>query len=357
MPIYLREELTLFAHKPLTLHIGTDTILGWGKVERHYEYEAAKVEGNRFQAYPALYTELLMTPLFACQWVYGMRVDYFNPIDKWSVDPRFNGACAVLPLTTIKAALGLFHQPPQLAEMDKQLGNPSLLPTAAIQYSIGAEQTLPGYDNLSFEAEFFYKDIQRIVVWSDDWVFTEAGSRTEGYVNRGTGRAFGMELRITHRPSNRFFGWLAYSLMKAERTDDAQGISGRFDNDQRHILTLLGSLTFRYGVTLGARFRLTSGNPYTPIQSVVYDVNWDVFVPVDGRTNSKEMPLFCQFDLRIDKKWQRRSVTWVVYLDIQNVTNHQNVNSYAYNRSFSERRSVHDLPIIPSLGLQVEYAK
>ena len=355
LPIFLEDALTLFGDKPLTLTVGTDTHLGWGKVKESYGDDRPTVEGDRFQAYPALFAELLMTTLPACELVYGVRVDYAEPIEWWSVDPRFTGTCTPFTHTTFKGGLGLFHQPPDLGESDEDLGNPHLKPTSAIHYSVGVEQTLPMYDKLSIDAEFFYKDLRRIVIWSDEWV-SYAENLQEGYINGGTGRSFGLEVKITHKPSKRFFGWLAYTLMKAERTDEGASRQ-RFDYDQRHILTLVGTVRIGWGVSFGARFRLTTGNPYTPIESVIYYSEWDYHMPLHGETNSAELPLFYQLDLRLDKTWEWPNVAFNVYLDVQNATNRQNTTVYNYNESFTERRPTRDLPIIPSLGFRVEYLR
>jgi hypothetical protein len=355
LPVFLRDELTFFTDKPLTLSVGTDTHLGWGRVKERYDDGRPSMGGDRFQVFPALYTELLMTALPTCELVYGLRVDYTEPIDDWSVDPRFTGACTPLDHTTFKAGIGLFHQPPDLVEMDDDFGNPNLHSTSAIHYSVGVEQTLPMYDKVSIDAEFFYKDLRRIVVWSDDWA-SDLYQERVGYTNDGAGRAFGLELKITHRPSKRFFGWIAYTLMKAERTDNSAKAQ-RFDYDQRHILTVLGNVNIGWGVTFGARFRLTTGNPYTPLESTLYNSDFDYYRAFWGKENSAEMPLFYQLDLRVDKTWQWTHVALNLYLDVQNVTNRQNVKEYAYNNTYALRHPVYDLPIIPSLGLKVEFSK
>jgi hypothetical protein len=129
LPVFLKDELTLFADRPLTLRIGADTVLGYGKREERYDYDDAVVEGDRFQAYPALYTELLMTTVPTCELVYGIRFDDFGPIEAWGVDPRFAGACKPFAHTRFKGGLGLFHQSPTAEEMDEDTGNPKLDPS------------------------------------------------------------------------------------------------------------------------------------------------------------------------------------------------------------------------------------
>jgi hypothetical protein len=108
-------------------------------------------------------------------------------------------------------------------------------------------------------------------------------------------------------------------------------------------------------VDLGLRFRLASGNPYSPVIGASYDAVNDDYTPTFGRTNAKRMPLFHQLDLRIDKKWQWRYLALTAYLDVQNVYNAKNVEFYVYSYNYCQRGAVNSLPIIPSIGMKLEY--
>jgi hypothetical protein len=141
--------------------------------------------------------------------------------------------------------------------------------------------------------------------------------------------------------------------MRSERTKN--GVTRLFDHDQTHILTLVGSVHVGWGVDIGLRFRLVSGNPYTPIEGGSYDADSDLYNPIYGRNNARRMPLFHQLDLRVDKKWQWKYLAFTAYLDVQNVYNYENTEFYAYSFDFKVKEKVQGLPIIPSIGLKLEY--
>ena len=67
------------------------------------------------------------------------------------------------------------------------------------------------------------------------------------------------------RFGERFFGWIAYTFQRSFRTDQPGDPERRFDFDQPHILTALASYQLSHEWAVGARFRLVSGNPYTPV--------------------------------------------------------------------------------------------
>ena len=106
----------------------------------------------------------------------------------------------------------------------------------------------------------------------------------------------------------------------------------------------------------GVRFRLASGDPETPVIGSAYDADSDIYWPIYGEVNSEREPLFHQLDVRVDKKFDFYDVIDVsVYLEVQNVYNRRNVEDYRYNYDYSKQTYLYGLPIIPSLGLKIEY--
>ena len=72
-----------------------------------------------------------------------------------------------------------------------------------------------------------------------------------------------------------FSGWLAYTLQRSER-DDGDGTGWRlFDFDQTHVLSALASWELGRGFELGARLRVASGYPRTPVVGAYYDARRD----------------------------------------------------------------------------------
>jgi hypothetical protein len=166
---------------------------------------------------------------------------------------------------------------------------------------------------------------------------------------------YGLELLLRHNDNGRFFGWISYTLMHSSRVDHPGERERLFDYDQTHILTVVASLVLGRGWEAGVRFRLVSGNPSTPVIGSTYDADSDIYWPIYGRTNSERLPLFHQLDVRIDKNWQFKYLAFAVYVDVQNVYNHDNVEGFMYSYDYSEKRYFNGLPILPSLGMKLEY--
>ncbi len=302
---------------------------------------------------PAAYTLFELQPTRQLTLLPGVRVDYATETQKTTTDPRLGARYELQPgayRTTLKAGVGLFHEPPAPYESIEPLGNGSVHPSRAVHYSLGIEQRVA--EALEISVEGFYKDLQRLVVAVPDAQGSPSGLF---YRNRGRGRAYGTETMIRYDAKGRFFGWLAYTLSRSERSDDPSLPLERFSFDQTHILTALGSYRLGAGWQLGARFRYVTGSPYTPTRGGMMDYDAGAYAPVQSRKEySARLPAFHQLDVRIDKTWQFDAWKLQAYLDVQNVYNRQNVEAMSNNYDYSRTSTVSGLPFLPIIGVRGE---
>tara|TARA_R110002096_G_scaffold42143_4_gene113694 strand:+ start:123169 stop:125799 length:2631 start_codon:yes stop_codon:yes gene_type:complete len=289
--------------------------------------------------------ELLLIP--------GIRLDHFSRTKNFALSPRVTARLDINPLWALKAGVGLFVQEAQFQESDSVFGNPDVELEKAMHYSFGAEYRPEKH--IKLELTGFYKTLSDLVVSSDD--VREGNGMTEPlrYDNNGAGRVIGLEVSARHELAKGFFGWVAYTLSRAERKDNDDTEYRLFDYDQTHILTVIGSYKLPRNWEVSSRFRLVSGNLYTPYIGAVYSSDDDTYLGIRGPTNSDRVGAFNQIDFRIDKKWIYD--TWMLnaYLDIQNVANRTNPEGINYNFDFSETEVTSGLPIVPVLGLRGEF--
>ena len=285
----------------------------------------------------------------------GLRVEWYaDPLDRAAVDPRLRGVWQVTESTAIKGAVGLYSQGiQQPVQFDSVFGNPRLGLQRSVHASLGVAQDLP-WDSF-IEVTGFYKELWDLVSPSTEIVARPGGLLgPENFANTGTGRIYGMELLLRKDLTKNLFGWVSYTLSRSTRRD-APGLPSRlFDFDQTHILTLIASYKFARGWQLGARFRLVSGNPFTPITDGVVDAQLGGFIPVNGPINGDRLPVFHQLDLRLDKTWTLPVLQVGVYVDVQNVYNRQNVEFVNYAFDFRSFSTINSLPIIPAVGFRVD---
>jgi TonB family protein len=292
---------------------------------------------------PGFYTEFETVPWRGARIVPGIRLDYSSNEGQWDVAPRVSvrqDLTTGFPRTTLKGGVGVFYQPPQPFETDAVFGQRGLKDNRSISYDVGIEQEITR--NVEASLEGFYKQLDQLVV--------------NGYLNEGTGRVVGLETLIRYKPDKHFFGWIAYTLSRSTRTEPPDYIERLFQYDQTHILTVLGSYKLGHGWEFGARFRLVSGNLFTPSTYGFYDESLGAQLgSVSYPPYSSRLPLFHQLDFRIDKTWKFQKWKLGAYIDAQNVYNQQNVEGTGYNFNYTKTSYINGLPFLPSFGLRAEF--
>jgi len=306
---------------------------------------------KRAQLYqPAAFAELRWTPLAGLELLPAVRADWTRAIDRWSVDPRLAARWRVADSTVLKAAAGVFQQTPEPGETDPDVGTPRLAYRRSLQVSAGLEQAIaPGVD---LDVTAFAKSLDRLVVRN---LAAEVDPAAPRYLSEGKGRIQGLEVLLRARLGERLRGFLAYTFQRSLRTDRPGEAERRFDFDQPHILTAVANWTLNPRWTFGARFRLVSGNPDTPVTGSTYDAGADVYVPVYGATNSARLGTFHALDLRADRAWTFDRWKLSAYLDVQNVYNRGNQEGWQYRYDYRERTPLTGLPILPIFGLKGEW--
>ena len=279
----------------------------------------------------------------------GLRVDALTAAGAGYVaaDPRLGIRVDLVQGTTVKLFGGLYHQPPQYDEWDEQIGNPDLGPERSFQVSVGLEQRIT--DFLSTDIQVFYKWMDQLVVPADP---VATGVL---YTNDGIGRVYGLEVMVRHDPTEWFFGWLSYSLIRAERRDAPGNRWRLFDFDQTHILSAVGVFQLGWGFEAGFRFRYTTGNPTTEVVGATFDSDTDAYVPIFGAINTARVGEFHQLDLRIDKTFVFDAWMLNIYLEWQNVYARPNAEAVAYNYDFTESQPVSGILFLPNLGVRVDF--
>ncbi|MGC4093471.1 MAG: TonB-dependent receptor [Polyangiaceae bacterium] len=293
---------------------------------------------------PAAYAELAFRPVSPLLILPSVRVDYLGDTKHAAFDPRLSLRYELSPQTTLKGGVGMYSQAPEWWQTIKNVGNPNIAPYRALQTSAGVEQKVDDWAKLG--AEGFYKRMYDVIV-------STAGSAPPRFENTGRGQIYGLELSGQARWASQGMAYLAYTLSRSERSDHG-GDFRLFDRDQTHILSLVLSQGLGKGWEVGARFRMVSGNPTTPITSAVYDARSGVYVPVYGAAYSARDPMFHQLDVRVEKSFHAGPVKLAAYLEVMNAYNAKNYQGADYSFDYSKKEQAPGMPLFPNLGLKGE---
>ncbi len=278
----------------------------------------------------------------------------FNDSRYLSPEPRLTLRRRASEDLVLKGFVGRFSQMPPLDRYADGLGNPELELITAWQGTAGAEWSRGAW---TVDSSLYASHMRNLVVRDVELVIADLGGIAVGEPTQvyraATGRAYGLETLVRVRPSGPWWGWMALTLGRADRLS-ADGLRSPSDFDQPVSFTLLGAWQAPKAWTLSSRLRLTSGQPYTPIEGV-YDPYGDFWRDLVGEPNSARFPLFRQLDLRVEKEWARERVVWSAYLDIYNLTWARNPYVADYNFDRTELLSTIHIPLLPTLGATARF--
>lgn len=293
----------------------------------------------------------------------GVRVERYGGTGEWVIDPRLNVSQRVAEGISLRQSIGRFHQQPTPMELEPTLGNPDMRSGYTDQLSLGVEAKLARGLEASLTGFWHYgrhqptasirpgpdPEIPEPNIGGLGPIFQELLEEQFGTFEyrtaTGRARSRGAELSLRYR-SDRWLGFVGYTLARAERTDDPERYNGwhPYHLDQTHHLTAVGSVGLTHW-RFGARLSVVSGNPYSPLTgfSEEGEARYDVY---GGR-----LPLHVTLDVRADRSWRRKWGEVVLFFDIQNATNRDNVEG----RDLEDGMQVDlpGLPILPFIGVEI----
>ena len=269
----------------------------------------------------------------------GVRVDAFRAVDDVAVQPRAELAVKLSSKLDARLSAGAYSRPP---EHQSELLATGITGERATQVIAGL--AFRPRDGVRVQGSLYYTDRSYLIAHEEEMATL---------TNQGRGSTYGGELLGTAHVGP-WFGWLAYAYSHSTRIDTPGGERRLFDFDQPHVLNAAGSYRWKRW-QLGARFRLSSGMPITPVEGAIFDSDANLYYPKYGAPNSERAPLHHQLDLRIDKSWHWGPVKMTKFLDIQNVYLNDSVVTYFYGFDYSQRAAFHSLPILPTAGLRGEW--
>lgn len=366
----LREDLIWKPFDSLTVAGGLDLVLGTfvyelqgplppkpGEVFNpliNDSLQTTKDEGAVAQ--PGLWLDVVWKPFGGLKLVPGLRLDYDTLIESGWVDPRVAAFYEFNDKVLVKASVGRYHQPPSPDKLVQTFGNPDLDEEGSTQYAGGVEWRFA--DMFSLDLQLYYKSIFDEAVYAQQLTTEEAaaafGSRQ--LANTGLGRTYGVELLVRKEPGDGIFGWLAVSLSNAERRASPEEPWTQSFLSQRYNVIGVVSKKFPYDIDVGLRVRWTEGSPYTPLVGGIFDVDSDQYLPLPApaRRTVRRQDFF-QIDLRIDKRWVFERWILDAYVDVLNVTWHDNPEGLNYNYDFTQSVPSTGIPIFPAFGVRGEF--
>lgn len=241
----------------------------------------------------------------------GVRADYFEFNDEWTISPRFSARYRMNETTSLSAAAGMYYQVPTYRELrgepapgESILGalNRDLMSQRAALFVLGGEHFFTN-TRVVLRAEAWYKALSNLISYDIDNVRVLYSGE-----NDSRGYAYGLDLQVRGELVPGLESWLNYSYLLAReeflpefQTEFNNGVRAR-PTDRRHNIALFvqdyvpGNDTW----TLHLRTLLGTGLPFTPpaVSERINEV--DVFMP--GQRTTGRYPEYFRFDMGATKR-------------------------------------------------------
>lgn len=291
----------------------------------------------------------------------GVRTDSYSAISAPATSPHASALLRVGATTRLQLAWSQAVQYPALQLLlTENTGNPFLLPERANHTVAAVEQTLGQRTRL--RAEFFHRaerdlirqPLQEARLLATGSIFHPPAIAP--YANSERGIARGAEIFVQRRTANRVSGWVSYGYVLTSMKDGVTGAVYPSDFEQRHTVNAYGSHRVRPSVNLSARYSYGSN---FPIPGYFQRTAPNTYY-LDTRKNALRLPAYQRVDVRVNKVFQWHSWRSTLFVEVANLTNHENV-TYDYFNGFDSRtarafpRFLKLFPIVPAAGLMLEW--
>lgn len=294
----------------------------------------------------------------------GIYGQFYTLNNDFSLEPRIGFKWEASPVTTFSLGSGLHSQlqPRQVYfyEIDGILKNKNLEMSKSWQTVLGYNQKLG--TGMHLKTEIYYQSLFNIPVipnipeesllnFGDDFV----NNWDYEFVNEGTGYNYGMEITLEKFFDKNFYFLLTSSLYeskfkgydKVTRNTKFAGnyaFNGLFGYEWKVKTKSLLSVNTKISYVGGKRFVPISAN--TSNNQYEYDYT---------QAYTKRLPAYFRADLNANLKTNLKNWSFELFVEINNITNHQNIWLKYYNTTRDKEIYLYQYGFMPNGGCRVHF--
>lgn len=277
----------------------------------------------------------------------GLHAQYYTLGDAVAVEPRAGIVWSLSPTMSLNAGYGLHSQAQNIYVYNVQEPDTS---GALVRSNLDLGFTRNHHAVLGYDW-FLSDDIRLRVETYYQWLFevpiertpssfsainTGAGfapSNRGNLVNNGTGHNVGLELTLEHFFRNGLYFLVTGSFFDS-RYVGSDGIERNTAYNTRYVANVLAGKEFKVGennvIALNVKLSTTGGRYLTPIDLEASAAAGRTIYDESQAYTQLQDPYF-RMDVRLSYRMELGSSTMEFALDLQNVTNNQNVFTQTYN--------------------------
>ncbi len=276
----------------------------------------------------------------------GVHVQHYTQGDAFAVEPRVGVTANLSPTLSLNAGYGLHSQRQGIYTYAVQTPGPTgplytnenLGFTRAHHAVLGTDWFAT--DKIRIKLEGYYQSLfdAPVTAFSSSYSALNQGNdfapdTQDSLVNEGTGTNLGAELTVEHFFSDGLYFLLTGSLFDS-KYKGSDGIERNTAFNTNYVVNLLGGKEFDLGsgsiIGLNVRFTTTGGRYLTPIDLEQSAIEGETVLDYTNAYSERQSP-YLRLDLKFVYRVEFAHSSLEFAIDLQNVTNNQNVFSQDYD--------------------------
>jgi len=263
--------------------------------------------------------------------------------------------------------LSVYYYRYQLPDYSYDESNRDLGFTNSLHF-VGSYEVLPFVD-WRVKAEIYYQSLYNVPISKlpnsfsmlnegSSYAPTEEGN----LVNEGAGTNYGLELTVEKFFSHGFYGLLTGSIYQAKyRPGDEIERNTAFNGN--FVYNILAGKEFKVGKAkqnafiIDIKFSQAGGRYYTPVDLEASRAAGKEALMGDAYAFSERYPDFYRLDVKAGFTFNSKKLrlTQSIFLDIQNVTGHQNVFAQQYNPYTHQVNTLYQIGFYPNFIYKIQF--
>ena len=278
----------------------------------------------------------------------GIHAQLFDLNNSIAIEPRVGLKYNLNALSSVSLAYGLHNQQQNIYTYYVQTPT-----TNGIAYTnknldfTRSNHLVAGYERqlnelVRLKAEAYYQYLDKIPVTINPSSYSEinqgaafAPTNEDSLINEGTARNFGMELTLEKSFSKGYYFLITGSVFDS-KYKGSDNVERNTAFNTNYAYNILGGKEFKIGkkkniLTCSLKLTSTGGRYLTPLDLEASETAGEAKEDKPNAYSLRQTPYF-RADLKVGYKKEYTSSTLEFSVDLQNITNHQNVFDQGYNR-------------------------
>jgi len=305
----------------------------------------------------------------------GLHGQYLDFNDTYAAEPRLALNWQLHPKHRLSLGYGLHHQmqPLPVFFFAEEVSpgvfentNENLDFTRSHHFVVGHDMRINSSWRTKLEA--YYQDISNVPVQTisssfsllnagADFVFPEAGS----LINEGVGTNYGAELTVEKFFSQGYYGLLTASVFDS-KYEGSDGIERNTAFNNGYVVNLLAGKEFKVGkdkrnaITFDMKATRAGGRYYTPVDLEASMAAGEEVLDEQNAFSERHDPYF-RLDVKLGFQLnsKNRRLSQQFFIDLQNVTNNENIFVRRYNELTNEVNNVYQSGFFPDIMYRLQF--